>query len=604
MVAAVAVTAALIGVSTTPVNADFTASPTFAAQENQSTEPVSPDEEELPSDEADDDTTDDPVLEEVPDGFVEVSTIPVVPNVEVEIDGNSGITDEEGKVLIEVEETRGVIERIDVKTRIVGLGDDWEATWQRNYRLGSRRYAMAFSRHMPVSFSFHGSNGEVIERDVIDSMTLKSSLGEVVEDVPLDRPIILHGDRVVSTQRGPEVREIEWSVESLIVRDTNVVNRSQVRFTPSTVDHVDVPLLFFAADFSVHDMFFLSPIVGQIELTLPNGDVELYDLDEEGRLHLDSMPRGEYKVLVLGSGPNIARPVVLSRNQTLDLEFLSWLDITVVGVSLVLFLTVPLIVGRRFLRRRSRRRARAYLEDVNAPETDHGQEVFESAQFEAVVSAAATTDEYGDGDLVAISTTESLEDPMVDVPLEGPLADVPLEGPLADVPLEGPLADEPVGPLADLIAMPGPANGMSPNGVGADHRPDDDTRTAVDAELAALVVLGVLPDDSVGDVNDAGSPFGDEESSADESEPTATVGADPENGLQDQGFTIVNRDESVDTHEAADPEHERWYPPLVLRASTGQAWPEWRRAATRRPANGNDPEHADDDDYSTDSVNR
>jgi hypothetical protein len=77
------------------------------------------------------------------------------------------------------------------------------------------------------------------------------------------------------------------------------------------------------------------------------------------------VPRGDYVITVLGSGPHLPLPMTMSRNQRIDVGFFSWLDaLTVLGVSLVLA-AVLAWAGR--LRRRP---GRAVGRDGQQPQDD------------------------------------------------------------------------------------------------------------------------------------------------------------------------------------------------------------------------------------------
>ena len=285
---------------------------------------------------------------------INISTIPALAGVVVQIDDQRSTTDDDGIARFRTDRRANLQQRITVvSSEIDNEAEGYRANFARLYRLDSRNYALAFDLHLPLTFSFAGSNGETIAPETIDAVNLKNSLGGVVPEIPLDEPIWVHAQRVVSTQRGPELRDIEWSIDSVLVRESNVVNRAQVRFLPAVQGHISVPLLFFSATFRISDMFFNTAAGSSIELTYPDETVQTHPLDDDGVLHLDSLPRGEYHAVVIGSGPKISRPVALSRNQDLELELLSWLDIGLVAAVVCLFILLPVIVGRRLMHKRA-----------------------------------------------------------------------------------------------------------------------------------------------------------------------------------------------------------------------------------------------------------
>lgn len=287
---------------------------------------------------------------------VRVTTLPPVPGAEVSLGGQTKVTDSFGAVSFEVDELRGLPDRIVVDGDEVA-GDDrngpFRARYSRLYAVDNRtEFAAAFDIERPVEFTFTGARGLPVRPAQIDSVELKNDVGAVLEDIPLDRPIWLSSVRVVSTNQGPETRQLLWSVRDVRVRDSGVVSQSDVRFEPELERAIEVPLLFFTAEFSTRDAFFGYPVGDAISLTYPDGEVRRHELDSDGRLTLASLPRGEYQVVLEGPGLRLERPVTLTRDQDVDLKLFSWIDIALVVLGGLVFLSIPVAIGHR--RRRAR----------------------------------------------------------------------------------------------------------------------------------------------------------------------------------------------------------------------------------------------------------
>lgn len=280
------------------------------------------------------------------DSEVIVSTIPSLPGVVINFDDQTATTNSDGIATFLSTSNEGIADRIQVSTPEIEQPDILRAKYDRLYRIDNLHYALAFDIQRPVTFSFVGVNGERVDHDRIGATNLKNSLGGLTPEVPLDQPLWVYSERVVSIQGGAEVRAIEWSVESVMVRGVNVVNRAQIRFFPREQSHVEITVLFFSAKFAITDMFFGFPRGEIIELSFPDGEIVRHELDDNGELFLSSLPRGEYSVMIDGSGPRIARPLVLSRNQEVNLDMLTWLDIIVVGLIGLSFLIGPVVLGR------------------------------------------------------------------------------------------------------------------------------------------------------------------------------------------------------------------------------------------------------------------
>jgi hypothetical protein len=77
------------------------------------------------------------------------------------------------------------------------------------------------------------------------------------------------------------------------------------------------------------------------------------DLDERSRASSGRLARGDYQLKVQGPGISWWVPVSLSRDQEVELVFLSWLDLSVAALLAVLVLVgLPLLGGRLRGRRR------------------------------------------------------------------------------------------------------------------------------------------------------------------------------------------------------------------------------------------------------------
>ena len=279
-----------------------------------------------------------------------VETIPPIPGVRVELDGIVATTDDDGRIVFPDAETKQAGRRVQVLDTEL-LSDDGQTRYRflRTYGRSSP-IRLAWNTDQKVSFEFETVNGVSIGPDELTSLHLKSSVGAILDDVPMNEPVWLHGSRVVTRRTGPEESAILWSVDRVMVGDSNVVNRSQTRFEPLVTPHVQVPVLFFDAHFTTRDAFFGFPAGTALLLTHPDGRETRHPF-VDGELTLTALPRGEYVTVVEGPGLHLERPVALTRNQDVELKLFSWLDVGLVGLVLVTFLTVPLLIGTRRRRR-------------------------------------------------------------------------------------------------------------------------------------------------------------------------------------------------------------------------------------------------------------
>jgi hypothetical protein len=282
-----------------------------------------------------------------------VSTLPPVPGAVIEIDGATAVTQEDGKTPVMTRQRcpRGTNCQVQVLGGPVELGPDTRATFVKAYQLGSKEPILAFDIEKRVDFTFHDGDSVQAAND-FDSLTVRSSVGEVKVIQPGETPWF-QAQRVVPRNGALEVKDLYWTIQSLDRHGSNVVNRSQQRFTPATERHVAVDLLYYTAKFRARDAFLFNPRGSAIDLTFPDGHVERIELDGYGAATVSGLPRGQYTVKVVGGGPGMSQPVSITRNQEVDLKVLSWLDIAIVAFVMIGGLVGLVLVGRLLRKRRA-----------------------------------------------------------------------------------------------------------------------------------------------------------------------------------------------------------------------------------------------------------
>jgi hypothetical protein len=107
-------------------------------------------------------------------------------------------------------------------------------------------------------------------------------------------------------------------------------------------------VLLYSAHFSARDAMFGFPIGEGIELTYRDGRKEEYFFDgSDAELVIPSLARGSYSARIIGVGGSAPpTPVHLSRDQSIELLMLSYLDMAVIlGIPLSIAL-IFFFVGR------------------------------------------------------------------------------------------------------------------------------------------------------------------------------------------------------------------------------------------------------------------
>lgn len=281
-----------------------------------------------------------------------VTSIPPVPGVVVSIDGQQAVTGSDGSATLSRQRyLRTPATEIQVVDALVDLGPDTRARFVRAYYPGSQHPVLSFDIEKRVDFTFHDGESEQAAND-FDSLTVRSSVGEVKVIQPGETPWF-QAQRVVPLNGALEIKDLYWTIQSLDRHGSNVVNRSQQRFTPATERHVAVNLLYYTAKFRARDAFLFNPRGSAIDLKFPDGHTERFELDGYGSALVSGLPRGQYTVTVVGGGPGMSQPVSITRNQDVDLKVLSWLDIAIIGFVIIGGLVGLVLLGRMLRKRRA-----------------------------------------------------------------------------------------------------------------------------------------------------------------------------------------------------------------------------------------------------------
>jgi hypothetical protein len=138
----------------------------------------------------------------------------------------------------------------------------------------------------------------------------------------------------------------------------NVVNEGQQRFKVTPNAQWLMKLQMHDLAIEVRDALFGFPVGEGMRVAYPSGQFRDVELDQSGRMRMESLSRGSYTVTVQGVlGIRAPTPIALSRSQDVEIAVISYLDIGIVGGALAVIALGVLLVGRRrvFVRLRQNR---------------------------------------------------------------------------------------------------------------------------------------------------------------------------------------------------------------------------------------------------------
>jgi len=240
---------------------------------------------------------------------------------------------------------------------------------------GKRPLTLGFKVYRPFTLKFlrpvsqtdpNAATKPVLPTD-IDRVTLKSSIGAVITIPHVDalqrpnigRPHLYQTEHVVSRQGGPYVSPIEYRLKFVYINGTNVVNSLQQGFCPYFDCKSLQPdgrntsgffrLIFYSARFTTKDMLFPYSIGQGVILKFPDGSQREYAFTSPGEVMISALPRGKYTVSVDAPGFGFSRPLTLTRDQVVNLQVVSYIDLAVFGVVFCAIVIGLLVVRRPHL---------------------------------------------------------------------------------------------------------------------------------------------------------------------------------------------------------------------------------------------------------------
>ncbi len=303
----------------------------------------------------------------------EIEVVPPIAGVQARVNDQTFTSDEQG--LIQVKVNKAGTYRLEIlpwqspdpqmQASFARWSDSvYEPT--RDIRIPwTSRLQLGFETSRVVSLTYVDVEGRPVDPAQIESVSLSASTGGRFQ-FEAGEPQWLLASRVARLSYGLAPTEVQYRVESVMIRGSNVVNRNQQEFTPAQgVQTVPVEILFYSARFLARDALFRTPVGSAIVLQFPDGHSERFEFGSRAELTLDALPRGDYKVTVEGPGISFTRPVSLSRNQEVRLEVVSYLDLALAGALLLALVLSLLFIGRPHLfglRRKARRVSRTKLQ--------------------------------------------------------------------------------------------------------------------------------------------------------------------------------------------------------------------------------------------------
>jgi hypothetical protein len=299
---------------------------------------------------------------------VKVVVVPALAGVAFTLNGQSYATSTGGVATVPDSNLAGAGESIQVAAQQIGSGlkvSEDRVINDPNHGSFARLLIVELDEARPVSIQLLTPQRLALPVTEISAVTLSDSLGQTtpISSSELKSPIWLSASRPARVANGIGGRIVVYSVKSVMIRGTNVVNSGQFKFTPSRSPVVRVPVILHSLTIDGNDLLAGTPAGTSVQLTYPDQTKATFPFASGHRVSIPDLPRGTYKLKVNGGLIPLASTVRLSRNQTVTEIVVTGADLAEMVTALTAILAILVaagVIGRRLRRRAATERTAAH----------------------------------------------------------------------------------------------------------------------------------------------------------------------------------------------------------------------------------------------------
>lgn len=293
------------------------------------------------------------VLEITP-ALVKIQTVPAIADVPFTMDGQRGITNDKGQVTFKISQAGDypltvLIDQYSNPTQKIKFGRWLNESYEPTNLIRvptDKVVSVGLNVFRLVGQSFLDLDGYPVDPERVTEFMIRSAQGDVFifHD---GQPRWIPSSRIARRIAGLEETRLLYSVISVTIDGSNVVNQSQQRFYTYPTNNWSISLLLYSVRITARDGLFGHPVGKSVNLEFPDGRIENYPLDPDGSVVIHSLARGNYYTELVGSlGLQNRIPLTLSRNQEISTRVITYLDLAAIGLLAALIALGLLLYGR------------------------------------------------------------------------------------------------------------------------------------------------------------------------------------------------------------------------------------------------------------------
>lgn len=256
-------------------------------------------------------------------GTVIVQTVPSLPGVTVQLDGHSAVSDAAGKATFSAVPLGDAAARVAVKEQVIPDGLRvrlYRVAVDPNHPSFQRRLLAELAEERQVAIAVVTPGGKTVTPSEISGLIMTDNLGRSLS-LPgkvLARPVWLEALVPALGKDGIYGRLVTYTLQSVMVHGSNVVNQGQLRLVPYSASKWVIHGLFFDLSVRATDALAGSPAGTSVRLVFPDKSEITTTMGGAHSARFVDIPRGDYTVIVQGGVMNLRSPVRLSRDQELS----------------------------------------------------------------------------------------------------------------------------------------------------------------------------------------------------------------------------------------------------------------------------------------------